>query len=115
MTQYLLRKQEEEIWKEKTKEFWSDTNSLLKRKRPVDPSMYRPKKQVVKTVWDRFKSMRFTIRGENLHIWETIKSCKSKNGLNRLYDTVYPEYLSGSISTEQWRCFENLIEIPVLN
>lgn len=113
MTQYLLRKQQEEMWevdKEERKQAYAKSikGLLHTKKRVKEPE----------TRMDRLKKMRFTIRNENgkpirgcedISILDIVNRC-SRRGIDRLYDCVYACYISGTITPLQWSAFENLAE-----
>ena len=109
ITRYVLEQQQKDLWEDKKREYLK-TNSI--------GFLHKKKKKHEKTAFDDFKKMNFSVKdgGEDvpddldgLNIWETIQKCTLR-GLNHLYDVIYPLYLSGSISPEQWHAFENLAE-----
>ena len=116
MTQYLLQIQNDEKWKQikdQARLGHLTAGQGLLHKKPK-----RSKRCEPETRMEKFKKMNITIRQangdaypnlEDVNIWDTVLKC-SKNGLDRLYDCAYDNFLRGTISPEEWSAVENLCE-----
>lgn len=126
----LLQMQKDQMWEEK-KAASERKNALFEEERAKNGRDYMKKtwvghlrhhkmreKHNNETRMDRFRKMKFTIKDENgtpypgfedVSILDTINRC-SRRGLYRLYDRVYPCFLDGTITPEQFSAFENLSE-----